>query len=133
MVTVESSYDDILAYVKSHSLDDLVHDNAFISALFMNQSSRETDAFHHLYDLITHYFHNYFTLTSRQRKHVTTMLMAHEKNLGQIFGIYKKGPGPPGEAKPVGGPPSVMAQQALAGGATGPYPVGGGGGHAAHP
>ena len=45
VVNGTSSYEDVLTYMEEHSVLDLVHDNQFVSAVALNESSQETYAY----------------------------------------------------------------------------------------
>ena len=116
-VSVESSWAECLDHVSQNDLVDLVNDVTFVQSFHAKDTDDQDDTMLSVVEVLTDRFHDYFNLSSRQRKDVATFLMNKRKTVREVFAttetIYPVEPGPYLPAEVPGG----------AKGLTGSYPV----------
>ena len=105
-------------YVNSKTLSDLQEDMEFHEAYMGNKSKRNTDEHNHFVDQVTDMFHDYFNLSSRQRKQVRQNVFHGPFTVRQLFHAFESG-----ETIDTDEGEQHTVATSHVGGATGPYPV----------
>ena len=111
----DSSYANLAAYADSYPLIDLVNDEQFVAEIHARDFQHDSSDDLFLANLLVDKFHDYFEMSSTQRKHATRAIMQQRHTLRQLFEMYETNGGKT--------PPRPASTDHVVDGLLGPYPA----------
>ena len=87
-ISVDTSYTDLVKHASSNRFTDLINDQSFVDAVLGKDSLEHDDALYAFVEVLVDMFHDYFHMSSAQRKAISKTIIKGHANLRALFAEF---------------------------------------------
>ena len=84
-ISVDTSYADLVKHVSNSNFTDLINDSSFVDAVMGKEPIEHDDSFYAFVEVLVDMFHDYFRMSSAQRKAISRNIIKGHANLRSFF------------------------------------------------